>query len=94
MSKAVRKIIYDLAYNPVEEYWEKIKHKPLFQKIENLKREIFIIKKEKELDEVKLKAKENELEELHHLPGQAPRGQRDRRRATRQALDAAAPRRC
>ena len=64
MSKAVRKIIYDLAYNPVEEYWEKIKHKPLFQKIENLKREIFIIKKEKELDEVKLKAKGNELEEL------------------------------
>lgn len=64
MSRSARKIIYDLAYNPIEEYWEQIKYKPLFKKVENLKKEISTIKKSKEFNEVNLKSKENELDEL------------------------------
>lgn len=64
MSKSIKKIIYDLTFNPIVDYWEQIKHKPLFQQIENLKREIFNIKKEENINEINLKAKENELDEV------------------------------
>ena len=37
---AARKIIYEKNYNPIREYWEKIKEKPLFAEIEKLQTEI------------------------------------------------------
>ena len=40
MSKAIRNIIYELTYNPILEYWELIKYKPIFQKVESLKKEL------------------------------------------------------
>lgn len=61
MSKVARKIIYEITYNPILEYWEKIKDKPHFKKVEDLKREISSIKKEDSVDEIKLHTKENEL---------------------------------
>ncbi|WP_238899357.1 terminase TerL endonuclease subunit [Clostridium sp. YIM B02500] len=63
MSNTARKIIYELTYNPILEYWEKIKHKPLFQKRELLKKEIVLLKNDKVTNEVELKSKEKELEE-------------------------------
>ena len=36
---AARKIIYEKNYNPIREYWEKIKEKPLFAEIEKLQTE-------------------------------------------------------
>ena len=47
MSKAIRNIIYELTYNPILEYWELIKYKPIFQKVESLKKELNSIKKDK-----------------------------------------------
>ena len=62
MSKAIRNIIYELTYNPILEYWELIKYKPIFQKVEGLKRELNSIKKDKNNDEISIKIKEKELE--------------------------------
>ena len=62
MSKSARKIIYELTYNPILEYWEQIKHKPLFQKVENLKREIESLKQDNK-DNENIVSKEKELEE-------------------------------
>lgn len=61
MSKVVRKIIYELTYNPILEYWGLIKYKPLFQRVESLKREIDSLKKNKVENEVLIKSKEKEL---------------------------------
>ena len=63
MSKVARRIIYELTYNPILEYWELIKHKPLFQKVENLKRELDSLKKNKVENEILIKSKEKELSE-------------------------------
>lgn len=63
MNKSARRIIYEQTYNPILEYWEKIKYKPLFQKRESLKKEINTLKNEKTINEVELKSKEKELEE-------------------------------
>lgn len=38
--KVVRKIIYSDDYNPIREYWEAIKYKPLFAEIEKIEDEI------------------------------------------------------
>lgn len=62
MSKAIRNIIYELTYNPILEYWELIKYKPIFQKVEGLKKELNSIKKDKNNDEISIKIKEKELE--------------------------------
>lgn len=62
MSKAIRNIIYELTYNPILEYWELIKYKPIFQKVEGLKKELNFIKKDKNNDEISIKIKEKELE--------------------------------
>lgn len=62
MSKAIRNIIYELTYNPILEYWELIKYKPIFQKVESLKKELNSIKKDKNNDEISIKIKEKELE--------------------------------
>ena len=62
MSKAIRNIIYELTYNPILEYWELIKYKSIFQKVEGLKKELNSIKKDKNNDEISIKIKENELE--------------------------------
>lgn len=64
MSSTARKIIYQLSYNPILEYWEKIKYKHLFQNEESLKNEISILKDKEENNEIELKTKEKELEEL------------------------------
>ncbi|WP_035134190.1 terminase large subunit [Clostridium sulfidigenes] len=63
MSKTVRKIIYELTYNPILEYWEKIQYKPLFQKVENLKREINSLLRNKSENELLIKSKEKELKD-------------------------------
>jgi len=63
MSSTARKIIYELTFNPILEYWDKIKYKPLFIKVETLKSELFLIKKEKVVNEILLNKKETELEE-------------------------------
>ena len=52
MSKAIRNIIYELTYTPILEYWELIKYKPIFQKVESLKKELNSIKKDKNNDEI------------------------------------------
>lgn len=62
MSKAIRNIIYELTYNPILEYWELIKYKSIFQKVEGLKKELNSIKKDKNNDEISIKIKEKELE--------------------------------
>lgn len=62
MSTAIRNIIYELTYNPILEYWELIKYKPIFQKVEGLKKELNSIKKDKNNDEISIKIKEKELE--------------------------------
>ena len=62
MSKAIRNIIYELTYNPILEYWELIKYKSVFQKVEGLKKELNSIKKDKNNDEISIKIKEKELE--------------------------------
>lgn len=64
MSKTARKIIYELTYNPIIEYWEIIKHKPLFQKVEGIKKEINSLLKEKVKNELLIKSKEKELKEV------------------------------
>lgn len=64
-SATLRKIVYELAYNPILAYWGKIKHKPLLQNIETLKKEISIIKAKKEKNEIELKVKEKELKGLY-----------------------------
>lgn len=62
MSNVIRNIIYELTYNPILEYWELIKYKPIFQKVEGLKKELNSIKKDKNNDEISIKIKEKELE--------------------------------
>lgn len=62
MSNVIRNIIYELTYNPILEYWELIKYKPIFQKVEGLKKELNSIKKNKNNDEISIKIKEKELE--------------------------------
>lgn len=58
-----RKIVYGKQYNPIREYWEAIREKPLFSAVETLKNEI----REAELKEYSssafLNAKKTELEE-------------------------------
>lgn len=63
ISSNIRKIIYGAAYNPILEYWEIIKHKPQFKKVEDLKRDIASLKNKKELNELEIKSKEKELGE-------------------------------
>lgn len=64
ISKKTKRIIYQLTYNPILEYWEKIKYKPLFQEIETLKSEIYKLK-EKGNNKVELKLKEKKIIELN-----------------------------
>lgn len=63
MNNTARKIIYELTYNPILEYWKVIKHKPLFKKVEELKKEINSLSKDKVENELMIKSKEKELEE-------------------------------
>ena len=44
--KVVRKIIYSDDYNPIREYWEAIKYKPLFAEIEKIEDEIAALEEE------------------------------------------------
>ena len=57
----MRKIKYPKDYNPILEYWEIIKHKPLFQKVENLRKDINLLSKEKLKNESIIEIKEKEL---------------------------------
>jgi phage terminase large subunit-like protein len=63
MSAAARRITYKSTYNPIIEYWNIIKYKPLFQQKEEIKKEIIILKN-KENNEIELEQKEKELEEI------------------------------
>lgn len=63
MNKSARKIIYDLKYNPIFEYWEIIKDKEQFKKVEDLKREIINLKSKNEIVELSLKRLESQLKE-------------------------------
>lgn len=62
-STALRRIVYEATYNPIVEYWDTIKYKPSFQRVEQLRKEISILTGKKELDEIELKTKQKELEE-------------------------------
>ncbi len=61
--KVSRRIHYEESYNPIFEYWECIKEKPLFAEIEQLQREVrdaevkgaiadFLIKKKKQVEQL------------------------------------------
>lgn len=57
-----RKIIYEANYNPIREYWEQIKDKPLFAEIERLEAEISEASKKENVDAAFLIKKREELE--------------------------------
>ena len=57
-----RKIIYAANYNPIREYWEQIKDKPLFVEIERLEAEISEASKKENVDATFLIKKQEELE--------------------------------
>lgn len=71
--KISRRITYPESYNPIREYWEKIKYKPIFERVEKLRREIkeaelkknvspaFLVRKKEEL--------ENAIQERAGYPG-------------------------
>lgn len=57
-----RKIIYAADYNPIFEYWEQIKEKPLFAEIERLDTEISELAKKENADAAFLLRRKEELE--------------------------------
>ncbi len=59
---AARKIVYDANYNPIYEYWDQIKEKPLFVEIEALQTEISVLEKKENVDTTFLIRKQEELE--------------------------------
>ena len=61
MSKITTKIVYDLKFNQIIGYWEKIKYKIYFKKAEDLKKKISALKNANEKNEVLIKAQEKEL---------------------------------
>lgn len=59
---AARKIVYQTNYNPIREYWEQIKEKPLFAAVEALRAEISAAEKKGNVDSAFLERKKQELE--------------------------------
>lgn len=60
---AARKIIYKAEYNPISEYWEQIKEKPIFAEIEKIELEISEAEKKEHVDASFLIRKKKELED-------------------------------
>lgn len=58
-----RKIIYKSDYNPIYEYWEQIKEKPLFAEIEQLEVEISEVERKENVDAAFLIRKKKELDD-------------------------------
>ena len=61
--KVVRKIIYSDDYNPIREYWEAIKYKPLFAEIEKIEDEIAEAERKENVSSAFLVRRKEELEE-------------------------------
>ncbi len=57
-----RKIVYDAVYNPIYEYWEQVKEKPLFAEIEALELEISAAEKKEHVSACFLEKKKAQLE--------------------------------
>ena len=62
--KIARKIKYQDDYNPIFEYWDQIKNKPLYAEIEKVRAEISELKTKQNVDTTFLQVREKALEKL------------------------------
>lgn len=61
---AARKVVYSEQYNPIREYWETIREKPVFAEIEQLENEIREAELKQNVSAAFLKKKKDQLEEF------------------------------
>lgn len=61
MGNVVRKIKYSVDYNPIFEYWDMIKHKPLYSDLEKVRREIAEAKSKQNVSVSLLRKQEERL---------------------------------
>lgn len=73
-----RKIIYSSDFNPIYEYWESIKYKPLIAETENISRDLEELERLKNVDPAFLIVKKEELKkQLNSLLTEHPQGMED-----------------